>query len=357
MSSTPAPLTSSDLPQPLTRDQARDTVPHLDRSAFTARWRATQGDPHNVLRAFPGLWWSDLRALPDGRIPAGRTFGFGDAHVANFGWLAFERGVRFAFNDLDDSGEVEVALDALRYFTSVTLSGGDVDVAALVEAWADGLRNPGEVTRAGPSAPPTAREMRDDADDEWSKDAKNDLYAADPSERAAVIAALADEKATQGYEVLGVKRRVVIDGGSGGNKRYWAHVRGEAGRDVIELKQMTTAGAEQGRGAVALDERLKAAREALWTGERLSPYHKVHLAVGDAAPGSYVARSRGMRRNLRSSKSSPTPYALQVEILAAVHARALASMSTTPEELASWVLRSTPAVAERWRSLAAQAIP
>lgn len=357
MPSMPAPLTSADFAAPLSRDDARATVPHLDRSAFTARWRATQGDAHRVLRAFPGLWWRDLRALPEGRVPSARTFGFGDAHIENFGWLAFERGVRFAFNDLDDSGEAEIALDALRYFTSITLCGDVVDLGALAKTWAEGLRKPGELTRKGPAAPPALDEMRKAALDDWKKDAKNDLYPATSAESAAVSAALADKKATKHYDVREVKRRVVIDGGSGGNVRFWALVRDGSDDDVLELKQMTTAGAEQGRGAVATDKRLKAAREALWTGETLAPYHEVELAVRGDKPAPYLVRSRGRRRSWKVEKFGPPRYAVQVEMLASVHARALSSSTPPPDALADWVLSSTQAVAARWRTLAATAAP
>ncbi len=344
-------LAAHDLPTPLTRDDARASVPWLSDAAFEARWRATEGDAHKVLRSFPDLWWRDLRALPAARVPQGRAVGFGDAHVENFGWLAFEGGVRFAFNDLDDAGLVEVSLDLLRHLTSASLSGDPIDLEGLARAWRDAVLSPGAPTRALANAPSAAK-MREAALEDWDDPAKSALSPVAPDVTRAVAAALAATKATARYEVRAVRRRVVRDGGSGGLARLWAQVRGDGDLDVIELKEMAPPGAEEGRGAVRLDPRLKTLRAVLWGAQTLRPCHRVDVALPGAAPAAFLARSRGMRASWKK-KQGPRPFVEQASILGAVHAHAAGQLEVSVDAVAEWALASRPALTDRWRALAA----
>ena len=345
------PLAHADFRAPaLTRADARATVPYLPDDAFDARWNAAvDAGALHVLRSFPALWWRDLRAVDRARVPAGRTVGFGDAHVENFGFLAFDKGgVAFAFNDLDDSGEVEVALDALRYFTSAALAG--VEVAPLVARWTADLavdRDPVIADKATLAAldAPERRKMRAAAVKRWSTE--DVLDPVTDEVLAAVRASLAGYDETRGFTVHAVRRRVVKDGGSGGLLRYWALARvpdgGPDDLDVLELKAKAPAASEEGEGARKLDKRLTAVKKALWPERAITPYRRVEVSVGGVVQ-SFVVRSRGARANVKKP-SLPE----QVRVLAAVHRRA--PMELPHEALGPWVAASVPALVARWTAL------
>lgn len=352
------PLAPDDFPAPaLTRAAARATVPYLPDEAFEARWKAAMAQgPLLLLRSFPALWWCDLRDIDPARVPPDRGLGFGDAHPDNFGFLTFDDGrVGYAFNDLDDSGEVEVALDALRYFTAAALwrgPGAPVDVPALVTAWREALataRDPVHTDRTvlDPLAPPDPTKMRRKALERWSTEPE--LPAVTRDELAELRAALRRLDETRAHTVLAARRRTVRDGGSGGLQRFWALVclprRDEF--DVLELKARAPAAAEQGARARKIDKRLSTLKKILWAGRTMTPYHRVDLHL-DGKTLPFVVRSRGARAPLPATL--PPPFHLQAHILAAVHRDAL--RDTSPATLAHWVEGSVPTLVARWKALA-----
>ncbi|MFO0605638.1 MAG: DUF2252 family protein [Polyangiales bacterium] len=340
----------------LARADARASVPELSDDAFEARWKLAAAEGAlKVVRSFPALWWRDLRAVDPARVPAGRALGFGDAHVENFGFLAFDDGgVGYAFNDLDDSGDVEVALDALRYFTAASLwrgAGAPVDLAALVRTWADALekdRDPVIDDRAFLDAvdAPDPAKMRRKALERWSTEPE--LPPITDVEHAALRDALRGLPETGGYEFFAARRRAVHGGGSGGLLRFWAIVRAPGGHlDVLELKERSTPATEQGARARKVDKRLSTLKKAVWPGRSITPYHRleVRLAGRDV---SFVVRSRGARASLKGDV--PAPFRKQARALAAVHRRA--ERAASPGELAAWVEGSVPALVARWSALA-----
>lgn len=344
-------LTTSDFATPqLTRDDARAVTPYLDEAPFAKRWNAAVREgPLKLFRSFPGLWWRDLRAVDSARIPGGRTLGFGDAHLENFGYLHFAEGVRFAFNDLDDSGDVEVALDALRYFTSVALAEAG-DVTALVERWRDALTAPPSPVLEDPAAPPPPA-LRLKALKAW----KELRRSQPPLERKAldrIGEALAFCDATRGYALSDARRREVEDGGSGGLDRYWALTQDRDGNwDVLELKAMAPPASDEGRTARPIERRLSTMREALWTGHSLTPYHRTDLVVSrHEGSRRFLVRSRGMRASVKVAQPE-----VQVRAMGAVHGRA--KLDVTPDACARWIIDTVPVVADRWRSMHARAEP
>jgi len=340
----------------LTRADARASAPELAEEAFDARWGAAVAEGAlKVLRSFPALWWRDLRALDPARVPAGRALGFGDAHVENFGFLAFDDGrVGYAFNDLDDSGDVEVALDALRYFAATSLwrgAGAPVDLPALVRTWADALEKERDPVNADRDFlkrvdAPDAEKMRRKAVERWNTEPS--LSPASEDDIDALGRALRGREETRGYEVVAAKRRAVPDGGSGGLRRFWALARAPGGLlDVLELKERAPAATEQGARARKVDKRLSTLKKAVWPGRSLTPYHRldVRLAGRDVA---FVVRSRGARASLKDDVR--VPFRKQARALAAVHRRA--ERAASPGELAAWVEGSVPALVARWSALA-----
>ena len=343
-----APLAPTDFAAPhLTRDDARAVTPYLDALRFARRWNAALREgPLKLFRSFPGLWWRDVRAVDSAGVPGGRTLGFGDAHVENFGYLHFSAGVRFAFNDLDDSGDIEVALDALRYFTSVALAGAG-DVRALVEQWRIALTTETSPVLEDPAAPPSPA-LRLKALKAW-KDLRRAQPPLDRKALDRIAEALAFCNATRGYAVRDARRREVEDGGSGGLDRYWALARDREGNwDVLELKAMVAPATDEGRTARPIDRRLSAMRDALWSGHALTPYHRADLVMGRHDEGRrFLVRSRGMRASAKATRPE-----VQVRVLGAVHGRA--KLDVTPEACARWIAETVPVMVERWRSMHAR---
>ncbi len=357
---TPPPLDASDfVPPRLTRADARAVVADPTERLFPVRWEnAVEGGKHAMLRAFPGLWWRDLREIDPTRVPTGRTVAFGDAHVENFGYLAFGDDVRFAFNDLDDSGDVEVALDALRYFTSASLAGYP-DVGALLDLWVAAFDAPaGAVQRLDDA--PTRRKMLNAAEDDWTQGKRQSAVTDDV--KATVREELKQHDWASGYTVDEVRRYAKTDGGSAGLDRFWAHVTNARGeRDVLEFKELATPGSEMGRGARETADRLPTLRATIWPGYGLSPYHRVAINLpssrGDAdAKRGFIVRSRGMRGNAKAiiDKVAPPEFdeqviRAQVHVLASVHRNA--PERPPARELAAWIRDSLPVVVARWCDL------
>jgi hypothetical protein len=345
------PLSPADFVAPaLTRDLARASVAYVPDGVFNDRWDAAiEGGALQLLRSFPALWWRDVRAVDPARVPTGKTLAFGDAHLENFGFLAFDKGgVGFTFNDLDDSGEVEVALDALRYFTSVALAGEDI--APLIVRWVDDLaveRSPVLTDKAtlNTLGAPARSKMRDDAVERWSLEPT--LSAVSKDELKAVKKALKETDETRDYTVYALQKRQVKSGGSGGLARYWALARVPDGAaddlDVLELKERAPAAAEEGARARKIDKRLTTMKKALWPGLTLTPYRRVEVIVGETTR-SFVVRSRGVRAGVKAPC-----LAEQVRVLAAVHRGA--EMAVSRAELGRWVEASVPTLVARWKAL------
>jgi hypothetical protein len=220
----------------------RSTYSHLSDAAYRAKLEAADESPLFFFRSFVNTFYADLSQLRE-TGPVG--FCLGDAHPENFGFLEFPGGVRYVFNDLDDSGPCPLLFDALRFFTAARLSGlKEKRLEAVIDEYMAVLS--GQEPRRLPKGywPDLAKKRRKNLE-KYSRGGRLVTRAglSDPSrrEREAVVSAW--RQLTE-LELLDIKARAREGGGSGGLRRFWLLVRERSSRqlELLELKELAAPG-------------------------------------------------------------------------------------------------------------------
>lgn len=352
------PLTKKDFrpAKELTPSYFRATSAPLSRADFDAKWKlALKSSPFRFLRAFPHAWHLDLADVRSKKIPGGEAFCLGDPHPGNFGFVTFESGPAFVYDDLDDAGPGRAAIDAARYFASLrflNLSDDTVDrLASLYVA----------ITRDRDYPRPFPLHLRPDVDlasrEEllrWTDGSQLRTDGIDlqpvPDWRAdAIFEALAREESAAGFSVIAVARRLRKRGGSGGLARYLISGRNPDGRvDLLELKEMPPAATSWARRLREPDDRLERAVATLWKGKR--PRHHRSVRVGNV---EFLLRSRLGRADVDvealSDADRDRVLEAQVSILASAHRGAYGPREA--EGLADWVKGSAKVIHRRYAAV------
>lgn len=105
----------------LTKEFFKKYALGISSNTFNARWDNSLENELIFFRSHVRAYYAITQNLAPPNTPI--DYCLGDAHVANFGFLeGKDSKARYLYNDLDDSGKCPIALDALRYFTSVQLA-------------------------------------------------------------------------------------------------------------------------------------------------------------------------------------------------------------------------------------------
>ncbi|WP_437790575.1 DUF2252 family protein [Sorangium sp. So ce693] len=339
----------------LTKSFFRAVNPHLDADEFEEKWRAAMKSPLRFMRSFPQAWHVDLLDVPRSKVPGGRCLCFGDAHPENFGFVTFEEGPRYVFNDLDDAGTGLAALDALRYFTTLRLLLDAAKVTeGLVELYEDivqGNEPPRELSAAmiPDIAASDARELAKWTDGEAFRfdepGLKLSRVHADTGQQ--LVEAFGGLASNAPLQVIEVARRAREGGGSGGLDRYYVLAREERreGLRLLELKETTHAATSWSNFLHEEEGRLDRAKASIWRG-LTAPYH-VEVQVGRTV---YLLRDRLGRASFDlehlGKRDLRAVLEVQVSILARQHAASFADLDL--RALDDWLKASLDVTAERW---------
>mgnify|MGYP006290766401 CR=1 FL=1 len=348
------PISKKDLRPAKQLDEAyfRATCASLAAEEFEVKWKAARkSSAYRFFRSFPHAWHLDLADVRRDRIPGGGVFALGDPHPSNFGFVTFEGGPRFVFDDLDDSGPGWAAIDACRYFAALNFL--DLPKGAmphLTRLYAD-ITGDRDYRRRFPlDLVPDVQSASREELLEWTDGSsfrfdRPDLEPVADWRRAAIFAALDDEERARTFTVEAVARRIRKLGGSGGLSRFLVLGREPDGQTgLLELKELPVAATSWGRRLREPDDRAEHAMTALW-GAR-PPHHRV-VTVERV---DYLLRSRLGRADVdvasRSGSAQTRVLEAQVSILASAHRGAYAREEL--ERVPEWLGRSAKLVARRY---------
>ncbi len=353
------PIQSGDLRPVSELSQAffRASNPHVSRDAFARKWQDAITSPLRFMRSFPQAWYIDLLDLPPEKIPQAYCICLGDAHPENFGFLTFEEGSHYVFNDLDDSGLGWAAIDALRYFTTVVLAGYDKLLMPLTKLY-EGVITSCEKMRRLPEVlqPDIAAQDQKElnkwlVDGEFKYgDSKRQLLPVSQERIQALVRALDERAAMAHLEVMSIAQRGRDGGGSGGLVRYLVLARDPRlqTRELLEFKESTHAATSWGRALHEDDDRLDQCMSSIWQG--LTPRCHQEVMIGRTP---YLLRHRLGRANVRVDKLDAAEQRqvleAQVSLLARQHRAAFLGVDAS--RLDEWLNASVITMAQRYRDV------
>lgn len=330
----------------------RATCASLAKADFDEKWkRARKSSAYRFFRSFPHAWHLDLADLKRDRIPGGEVFALGDPHPSNFGFVTFEDGPRFVFDDLDDSGPGFAAIDACRYFAALGFLDLPRDLTQhLTKLYAD-ITGDRDYRRRFPLdlAPDVTSAGREEllkwTDGSAFRFERADLEPVEAWHRDSIFGALTREERALAFTAEAVARRFRKRGGSGGLSRFLVLGRErDGGTGLLELKELPIAATSWGRRLREPDDRAERAMRTLWGAS--PPRHRVST-VGRV---DYLLRSRLGRAAVEVEALSGSARArvleAQVSIMAAAHrgAYARAELGALP----AWLERSAKRLTERY---------
>ncbi|MFX3675396.1 MAG: DUF2252 family protein, partial [bacterium] len=99
--------------------QLQKAYSFLSKEDFDLKLKSSLERPLMFFRSFTNVYYADTKV--PAQIPLALCLG--DAHPENFGFILFKDRTDYVFNDLDEAGACPIALDTLRYFTSLRMMG------------------------------------------------------------------------------------------------------------------------------------------------------------------------------------------------------------------------------------------
>jgi hypothetical protein len=358
------PFTDQDFTTDISKEFIQGTH-SLSKEAFETKWKASRSDsPLMFFRAYPAAYHKDFAAnLKPGaraKIPSARGLCLGDAHPDNFGFLKFDQKVEYSFNDLDDSGNCPLGLDALRFVTAVRLYfDGDLAKTA-AKRYVSVLR--GDTTEA--DARHDIIKVRDDNQPDFAErrtDKLGDLVKQDtikvddgmssisePTRKAVFDAATRVFPTITPLDAVEIQRDA---GGSGGLTRYWLLIRRGSARGLLELKEAATPGVDFGIDPkpIKRDGRLQELKHDIWDVTTDKDY-----VYSDALGKTFLVRDRLAKASIdlpkMKRKDLEDVIQAQASILALIHKGAMkVGSDDAASALKHWLEDGSDVMASRWK--------
>ena len=308
----------------LTREFFERHALGVSSEVFAQRWSNSLESPLIFFRSHVRAFYEITLKL----VPPVTATGlcFGDAHLANFGFIeGKDGGARFLYNDLDDSGICPIAIDALRYFTSLRFLESDDLVKKQIELFVSVLRGEKKPVKIDGQFEPNFTKIRaqvlrksTNASQEKFKRVEGAVEEVDPAVAAEV------SSFTQGLLLAegeaGAVDDVVLSAGRGGGSfglvRYWVLVKGKI-VDVVEVKETVEPATSFQRWGQVPGDRMHTLKKVFWGGELAARIYGEGSLLGK----KYVVRSR-VKAAVNPEKLNGTDRALvynaQVSLLASL---------------------------------------
>lgn len=328
--------------------ELRATYGHLSDEAFKAKLQSALARDLMFFRSFVNTYYKDLSgAMQSPNL----ILCLGDAHPENFGFLDFNEGTRFVFNDLDDSGVCPLEFDILRYFTSLRLAFSDPQIfSSIIKEYVEvfGGRKPALsvddklVPNLAKKREKMLRKYVDGAQFKSSED-----YLMLPKEtRQRMLKELAAQSFFSGHQILDIVEHQRLSGGSAGLERFYLLVRKDKTLHLLEMKESVRSGTEYGdwqRPAWTPAERLEKVKKHIWRG---NIEHYSSLTFGGK---NFLVRDRitsSPDQEDLSSEELLNLLRVQAGILATHHAQ---FVKGEIPELESWIAGNTNILTSRYR--------
>jgi hypothetical protein len=346
-------LRGGDFNGDLDRPFLHSASPTLTDDEFALKYKASiEAGAFMFFRSYPGAYHKDLARVKPSRLIMNEGLCFGDPHPENFGFLRISGATRFGYNDLDDSGYCPVALDALRYFSSLRqLLDGQSDAAAsfdvILEQYVDTVKDLSRAKSVPASLEPDWKKENEKLVSKATGDTDrllldDDVVAPTAAERAAVTAVVPST-------VLDVARVLRDAGGSGGLARFHVLVdRAPSPRTVVELKELVTPGVEQGlhQRTLSASERLPVLKSAFWSTTSTDDNVAVTVQGTRFLMRDRAAKSRIDIKGL-DKKTREKVLLAQASEMARVHSATWGDIDK--DRIRRWLEDGSKTVAERWQ--------
>jgi hypothetical protein len=324
---------TSELPavSTLTQDYFAKHAIGISNEVFAKRWRNSLASPLVFFRSHVRAYYDITKKLALPNTTTGVCFG--DAHLANFGFIEGKDGkARFLYNDLDDSGICPVALDALRYFTSLRfLEQGD-RVEKEIDLYFSVMSGKEDSKKVSKRFEPDFKAVRSEI---LKKSSDKGRLIREASSMDDVAPALAADVSKFVDTILGSEGLPgkVVDvalasghgGGSFGLTRYWALVHAEQD-DVVEVKESVEPATSLGNWGQVSGDRLSTLKDVFWGGAYAARVYR----EGVLQQKKYVVRSRvkvSLNPEDLDSGDREAIYAAQVSLMAELHKKTIAKLS------------------------------
>jgi hypothetical protein len=331
----------------------------ISADTFQERWERSLKNPHRFFRSHVRAYYAITQNIVPAHAPIGLCLG--DAHVQNFGFLEGENGEpRFLYNDLDDSGMCPVWLDALRYFTSLHLSGANSsDVSALIKFYGEQL-----TSRESPSIVPAQlvpdfskirkKLLKKSVSGDFFKRESGSLETVSQEKINAISALIKSSFQRESYPSVNIVDIVESKGQGGGSfglTRYWVLVSENGSKDILEVKQTVKPASEFKAWGQIPSPRLQSLKTNLWGNPRAARIYTEGTALGE----TWTIRSR--------TKDSADPedfddaarlpiYRAQVSLMAGVHRKTEnTSLEKSFTTLETWLEHTSQNVAQLYKNI------
>lgn len=302
-----------------------------------------------LFRSFVTTYYADLNHLND-LGPLGICFG--DLHPENFGFLEYQDGIQFLYNDFDDTGYCPIALDALRYFVALRLSKDQKDKIRVDDLILEYVK---ALTEHLPLLALSTHQIQDPQkhlEKELKKYteghhflARKDLEKISDSEKKRIQQTVQSHfPSIQVFDVVSYTKE---SGGSGGLKRYWLLTKHAGKKDILELKPFIEPATNQGNWGEEPSPRLEWAMHEIWQ-EHVPLFYSTVLFENT----SYLFRSRSFK-NLKIEKESESQklfwYRHEIRQIASHHAPYWSAKDL--EGLSTWLSTGSKVIAHRFEAV------
>lgn len=324
----------------ISKQQLREDYNFLEDNDFKLKFNSSLESPLDFFRSYPITYFKETKLTGDYLT----STCLGDPHFDNFGFLLFEQGTRYVFNDLDDSGLCPLPLDALRYFTSLYFFSFSHDhIEKFISDYVSLLSEDQEVPEIPDSLVEDLEEKRLKNLEKYTEQNKfktdSDFLPLSLEMSEQIKSAL-----TSKFNAITVHDSVYYtkeDGGSGGLKRYWVLISDQDKFDILELKERAVPATTFSTNNPNTPELLELA-QTIW-GSQPVYFEELKLEVT-----SFLVRSRS-KDDINLSKIDPElrqrVISVQIALMANFHKKvSLKEQSVS----ADWYIKSSKAIAQRY---------
>ncbi|MBH46777.1 MAG: hypothetical protein CME71_01260 [Halobacteriovorax sp.] len=310
--------------------QLQKTYSFLSKEDFDLKLKSSLDRPLLFFRSFTNTYYADTK-VPK-QVPLALCLG--DAHPENFGFILFKERTDYVFNDLDEAGVCPIALDALRYFTSLRMMGlSQRQTSRYTRYYISKLSKPSSAPRLPSNLLENLEKKRKKNLSKYTEDSRfkahEDFDLLSQQEKADLLATIKNKLShLKVFDIISIKKE---SGGSAGLVRYWVLIEDQNKvRDILELKPRVTAATSFSTDELADYSVVQLAKE-IW-GEL-----PLHFGEVELNENKYQVRSRSKDDiNLTKLNDQEFDIVLKLQLwLMAKHHRL--ELESVPEQASRWL--------------------
>lgn len=327
-------------------DSIGKLYPSLSQSQLATKIKGVENE-FMFFRGFAPVFYRRLAANPEwlARVQTlldHSGWMVGDAHPENFGFLTLDGKVKFTVNDLDDAGQGPVALDLVRFVSSIKILHPGIGLKPIIEAYVRALTHERKLDDV-------IDDLREKSEKKGRKMPKNLVNGSDEIDRAnpevsevepatstkirAHLASLFPGASVR--DVVAIRRTT---GGSAFRPRYLAQIKYDGELLLIELKALDEPAIIEFTGKGPRSNHKTRLEEALnlQQGDKRAEFYRTTLMGGTP----YLVRPRfggnqGIKLSDFEAAQHTDLFAAEAEALARFHRKTIEKLEDYAAALAA----------------------